>query len=117
MYIPTILPVISEPSAGSKIPERDTAEEIYFHPASHNHAVKGNDILLKAFGKYIKEFRPSAKLVMVAWGDDIEASRRIVRDLSISGYVVFKEWLDKKTIRDYMKCADLIFDQFMMFWV
>ncbi len=114
MFIPPIIPENLELEMDCCVPERENVEELFFHPASHIHSIKGNDILLKAFSRYVKKYKPSAKLIMVEWGCDIELSKKLVNDLHLLDHVVFKKWLDKKNLLKYMWCSDLIFDQFVI---
>ncbi|MBW1886745.1 MAG: glycosyltransferase family 4 protein, partial [Deltaproteobacteria bacterium] len=117
-FIPHILPDDIEVNTADGIPERDGVEELFFHPSSHIHGtqgnVKGNDILIKAFAKYVKDFTPSAKMIMIDWGQDAESSKRLVKELDISEHVILKKKLSKNEYYTYIHFSDVVFDQFVV---
>ena len=114
VYVDAIQTYDTAVSVPTPVPERDGIEELFFHPSSHIEKVKGNQNLIKAYAKYVKEKRPNSLLVMVEWGEDAHKSLKLVSDLGISDKVVFKKWLSKQEIFNYMKSADIVFDQFIL---
>lgn len=97
-----------------EVPERTEVDELFFHPSSHIDKVKGNQILINAYAKYLKKYNPNAILVMIEWGEDVELSKKLVRDYGISDRVIFKKWLSKQDVYNYMLSADIVFDQFIL---
>lgn len=100
---------------------RHDADFIVFHPSRQHWSdakdpnwEKGNDRLIRAFGRFVANERPRAVLIMVAWGQTIDASRQLIEKLGISERVV---WLDPKpmpVVGQYVAAADVLADQFII---
>ncbi|MFO7618154.1 MAG: glycosyltransferase family 4 protein [Thermoplasmata archaeon] len=95
------------------VPERGGADELFFYPSSHTPG-KGASNLIKAFAKYVRTNNSTKKMIMIEWGEDAAKSKMLVNDLGISDWVIFKKWLDKQDVFNHMKCADIVFDQFIV---
>jgi glycosyltransferase involved in cell wall biosynthesis len=92
---------------------------VFFHPARQDwlladpSMIKGNDRLIRAFSRISRAY-PSAQLVMVAWGRDLDASRDLIRSLGLEGKT---EWLDPMRKQDLWRTylsSHAVLDQFVL---
>jgi hypothetical protein len=94
---------------------------IIFHPSRQHWSdaedpnwEKGNDRLIRAFAHLVRSERPRALLIMVAWGQTVDASKSLVEQLGVSSRVV---WIKPKPMREvgrYTAAADVLADQFVI---
>ena len=101
--------------------ETHKADFIIFHPSrqhwSNSHDLnweKGNDQLIRGFARFLTESRPAALLVMVEWGQTVEASKALIDSLGIASRVV---WIYAQTlpvVGQYVAAADVLADQFVI---
>jgi glycosyltransferase involved in cell wall biosynthesis len=92
---------------------------ILFHPARQDwlladpSMIKGNDRLIRAFAR-ISRIHPTAQLVMIAWGRDLDASRELIKSLRVDSKI---QWLDPMRKQDlwktYLSCHAVL-DQFVL---
>ncbi|KKR01678.1 MAG: hypothetical protein UT24_C0003G0085 [Candidatus Woesebacteria bacterium GW2011_GWB1_39_12] len=88
---------------------------VFFHPSRHDWAEKGNDLLIRAFARYVKR-NPRALLRMVEWyqsPEDLWASKRLIQDLEIANKC---EWISvqpKSRLVNLYRDSTAIFDQFV----
>jgi glycosyltransferase involved in cell wall biosynthesis len=102
--------------AGRMFPGRDF---VVFHPVSHDwtyrgrkrSSTKGNDRLIRAFARLVRENR-KALLVCIVSGPDVEASRALAGKLGIGDNVEFVDRQRKEALGEMLNAADLIADQF-----
>lgn len=97
------------------------ADFLIFHPSRQHWSnaedlnwEKGNDRLIRAFARFVNKERPKALLVMVAWGQMVEASKALVAEIGISERVM---WLDPQPmpiVLRYVAASDLLADQFVI---
>jgi len=92
-----------------------TEDLLFFHPARHVYDVKGNDRLILAFSRFIKEGY-EAKLRMVDWGwlEDVEKSHRLVKKLGLEEHVEWVSPYSKPALIRVYNEADAVFDQFIL---
>jgi glycosyltransferase involved in cell wall biosynthesis len=92
---------------------------IFFHPARQDwlladpSMIKGNDRLVRAFAR-IGRAHPSARLVMIAWGRDLEATRSLIKSLGIEQKI---QWLDPMRKPDLWRTylsSHAVLDQFVL---
>jgi len=88
-------------------------ELVLFSPARQNWKHKGNDKMIKAFAKFVKEF-PNSKLILVSWHIDKEKSKSLVKELGISDKVIWINPVPKNQLIQYYNAADIVLDQFMV---
>jgi len=95
--------------------ERKDDTLTFFHPTRHVWSVKGNDRLLRAFGKFVDQGY-KAKLLMVDWGtlEDAQQSRDLVRALHIQESVEWLSPVSKPGLIQLYNSSDAIFDQFLL---
>jgi glycosyltransferase involved in cell wall biosynthesis len=92
---------------------------VFFHPARQDwlladpSMIKGNDRLIRAFAGISRRY-PSAQLVMIAWGRDLEATRDLIKSLGVEGKV---QWLDPMRKQDLWRTylsSHAVLDQFVL---
>jgi len=92
---------------------------VFFHPARQDwlladpSMIKGNDRLVRAFAR-ISRTHPSAQLVMIAWGRDLEATRDLIKSLGVEGKI---RWLDPMRKQDLWRTylsSHAVLDQFVL---
>lgn len=74
---------------------------------------KGPQIGLRGFAEFARRV-PGARLVVTAWGKDIEAVKRTVAQLDISDRVLFVPVSGKRKLVKYLRSADCLLDQFIV---
>jgi glycosyltransferase involved in cell wall biosynthesis len=92
---------------------------IFFHPARQDwlladpSMIKGNDRLIRAFAR-ISWTHSSARLVMIAWGRDLDATRDLIKSLRIEEKI---QWLDPMRKQDLWRTylsSHAVLDQFVL---
>jgi glycosyltransferase involved in cell wall biosynthesis len=98
---------------------RPDDQVVFFHPARQDwlladpSMIKGNDRLVRAFARISRTYS-SARLVMIAWGRDLEATRGLVKSLGIEDSI---QWLDPMRKRDLWRAylsSHAVLDQFVL---
>jgi len=92
--------------------DRYQADLILFAPSRHNWALKGNDVVLKAFARCIKSFPGRLILILNEWGQEVEESKALIETLGIGSRVVWTPPLNKMMLIEYYNAADVVLDQF-----
>ena len=95
-----------------ELENRYQTDLICFAPSRHNWALKGNDLLIRAFAQLLNLKRGKPILVLCEWGQEIERSRRLIQDLGIQGSVVWVRPLNKMRLINFYNASDLVLDQF-----
>lgn len=85
---------------------------VFFAPARHKWSEKGNDVLLKAYAKYDKEFNDTT-LILAEWGLDVERSKTLVHELQIHS-VKFVPVMNKPNLIRMYQNSNVVFDQFIL---
>ena len=90
-----------------------SARHIWCGPQSVLKDNKGNDILLKAYKRYleISDDRGS-KLVLVEKGEDVEASKALAEQLGIDHLIVWVKEMPRGKLEHYYRGASICFGQF-----
>jgi len=86
---------------------------IIFCPSRHIWREKGNNIAIKAFGKFQKIFNPDAELHLCKWGEDLHHSELLVKKLDIKN-VIWHPPMPKPKLINLYKMSDVILDQFIL---
>lgn len=94
------------------VDERFKDKFVIFHPASHIWDIKGNDIIIISFSKFLK-INPHAILIIINWGKDRERSKELVKSLGIENNVLILEQLSAKELLYYYNICDVVADQFI----
>ncbi len=92
---------------------------LVFHPARqhwgpdrHPDWEKGNDRLIRGFAAFLREIEGDAVAVFVEWGQRLEQSRALLRELGIEERVRWIPPLPHRRMVPYMAAADAVADQF-----
>ena len=85
---------------------------ILFAPSRHNWALKGNDLLLKAFARLLESISQKSILILSEWGQEVDQSKRLIETLGVGARVVWTPPLNKMKLIDYYNAADVVLDQF-----
>ena len=97
------------------------ADKYFFSAARHEWAgqlssepdKKGNDIVIKAFEKYVSITADhQAKLVFIEKGSDVPASKALIHDLGLDHLVVWLKEMNRSTLQKYYQGAFMCFGQF-----
>jgi len=88
---------------------------VIFHPANLDWRLKGNDILIKGFAKFV-DFHPHSKLLIVDRGIDSKKTHDLVNSLNFNkDQVMFvKGPLSYSLLLDYYNKSDVVADQFVL---
>src|SRR5437867_7377719 len=87
---------------------------ILFAPSRHNWALKGNDLLIRAFARLRKEVGRRAILILSDWGQEVDRSRALIGALELEPFVIWTLPLNKMKLIDYYNAADVVLDQFTL---
>ncbi len=93
---------------------RYQADLLLFAPSRHNWALKGNDLLIRAFSRFLKATSTNPLLILSDWGQEVAASRQLIGELGIGHRVMWTPPLNKMTLIEYYNAADLVLDQFII---
>lgn len=75
---------------------------------------KGSDRLIRAFAAFHLRDGGEWRLLLQAWGDDVERSRALVTELGIDRAVLWLPMCSKPLLRLRQRAADVVADQFVM---
>lgn len=76
-------------------------------------SIKRNDLLIKAFAKFIKDGN-RAELQMVDWGVDRRETRNLIKLLNIQDYVTILPQMKKEDLIRHYYESDVVVDQFFI---
>ena len=98
----------------SALLQEHDADFLLFAPARHNWALKGNDRMLHAFAQFVHAMGHGPKLLLGGWGQEVERSRELVRQLHIESHVAWLPPLPKRMLARYLNACDVVLDQFVL---
>jgi glycosyltransferase involved in cell wall biosynthesis len=108
-------------SLRQRLVEKHGTDFIIFHPARQHWSArldtaweKGNDRLIRAFARFVRDVRPAALLIMVRWGQTAAESEKLVAELGIGSNVLWLEPQPMTTVENYVQVADVLADQFVI---
>ncbi len=87
---------------------------ILFAPSRQNWALKGNDQVIRAFAQLLKATKKRPILILGDWGQEMNDSRELIKDLGITESVVWVPPLQKMRLIEYYNAADVVLDQFTL---
>ena len=93
--------------------ERYGVEHVLIAPARQNWEIKGNDKLLRAFAR-LRTANINAVLLVPAWGQEIDRSRGLARDLGVERFVAWLAPMPEPLLAQHYRAADIVFDQFQL---
>ena len=98
----------------ARLLQEHDCRHILFAVARHNWALKGNDKVIRGFAQALRRLGRGAKLFLADWGQEMERSRALVRELKLDNEVVWLPPLPKRRLAEYVNAADAVLDQFML---
>ena len=121
------LPIPTDADRFAPVPEEVTApirarygrELLFFHPArqswltSHPRDRKGNDRLLRAFARFVRDGW-DVLLLAAAYGPDVAASQQLVKELGIERHVAWIAPVRQHELIQLYGAADAVLDQFLL---
>lgn len=106
--------------AGSRLVRTDRKEVFRIFSPSRQHWVdedpgwsKGNDRLIRAI-PFLANHGVDFTLEMVAWGNDLAASKRLIKHLGIEKHVVWLPQMQKKALWEKYLQSSVVVDQFVV---
>lgn len=90
------------------------ATHLFMAPARQNWGLKGNDKIIKAFAELIKHTGTGPKLLLGAWGQEIDKSKALIEHLKLDKHVVWLPPLPKRMLASYINACDAVLDQFIL---
>jgi glycosyltransferase involved in cell wall biosynthesis len=85
-----------------------------FHPSHQLWNVKGNDILIKGFKKFI-QYYPQSNLILIKHGQDSKKSETLIKKLNLEKNITFLEGtLNHNELKKMYNSSDIIADQFLI---
>ncbi|GIW53760.1 MAG: hypothetical protein KatS3mg082_0164 [Nitrospiraceae bacterium] len=95
-----------------QLADRYQTNLILFAPSRHNWALKGNDRLIRAFAQLRRETPSNPILILCEWGQELDRSRTLIKELGLEKAVVWTPPLNKMKLIEYYNAADMVLDQF-----
>jgi len=92
---------------------------IFFSPTRHewSHSYtsnKGNDKVINAFARFIKDKKMKALLILIEKGDDLEKSKALIKSNGIEDYILWIGPQNKKSLIEYYSASHIVLDQFTL---
>lgn len=106
-------PVAGENELRIKILSECDADFILLAPARQNWFYKANDRMIHAFAALVRS-GVKAILVVPAWGQDIEQSKKLACDLGVNTRIKWIKPLSERLLIKYMQASDVVLDQFKL---
>lgn len=106
-------PVFGRSALRGELEQRYGADLVIFAPARQNWAIKGNDRYLRAYAELLKR-GVKAVLIIPGWGQEVERSQVLCRDLGIDDRVAWIRPQSEQVLIKYYQAADLVLDQFVL---
>jgi glycosyltransferase involved in cell wall biosynthesis len=102
-----------EPELRRDLAARYGAELIIIAPARQNWKIKGNQKYIRAFARLL-DSGVRAVLIVPAWGQEIERSRQLCRELGIAERVRWIPPMSEPLLARHYRAADIVLDQFQL---
>lgn len=99
-------------SNNSAVGEQVGYEFLLFSPTRHAWKTKGNDKLIYAFAQLMQESNRKIKLILCAWGEDLEQSCVLSCDLKVEDNIVWRPLMLKRELIRFYHASDIILNQF-----
>jgi ubiquinone/menaquinone biosynthesis C-methylase UbiE/glycosyltransferase involved in cell wall biosynthesis len=101
----------STPDDRRQLHRQHNAQYILVAPARQNWRLKGNDKYFSAVAELVKTGF-DVKLLIPQWGQEVERSKALIRQLGIESRVVWLPPLPEPGLRELYRRCDLVLDQF-----
>jgi len=104
-----------------KLQDEQAASFVLLHPSRQHWSEqrdpsleKGNDILIRGFARVVKEVDPQMLLVMVDWGQMVDESKALLRELGCADRVLWIPPQPHRSFARWINASDAIADQFYL---
>lgn len=98
----------------------ESNEVVFFCPSRHSWDdklqlfLKGQDKMLRAAGKVLKDFR-NFKIILVNFGNDVDKIKKVIEDVEgLEEHILWIEPVKKEKLYKIYKSADAVIDQFVL---
>lgn len=108
--------LLSELRARGGLVAMQHTRQCWSNPALANDH-KGNDVLLRGFARFLAESGAQADLVLLEYGPDVEASRRLAQELGLARAVHWLPKTQRKRLMPLLRMADLCALEFRYSWI
>lgn len=116
-YTPMVHPVDVDqhaeerPERAAQIRRRLGAGVLLLCPLRHDWAIKGTDIHLRALPNLVDQHGPGTVLALCEWGAEVDRSVELIEELGCGRNVRWLPPLDRPSLLDHLKAADVVLDQ------
>lgn len=100
---------------------RLNSDFIVFHPSRqhweerrHPDWEKGNDIFIIGLARFIKEVNPRAGAVFVEWGEKVNESKSLLKELGIEDRILWVRPVPNRKMIRYIQATEMLADQFYL---
>jgi glycosyltransferase involved in cell wall biosynthesis len=83
-------------------------------PIRHDWEIKGNQIIIQALPHILKKINKSITLIFCEWGQEVEKSKQLIKDLGIQEHIQWIRPLPKYRLGKYFKAVDVTLDQMIL---
>jgi len=90
------------------------ADVFLFCPTRHDWDIKGTDQFLRALPLIKERIDGRVKLLLVAWGQQVEQSKRLIENLDCSRDTMWTTSMCRVTMIRHLQAADAVFDQMVL---
>jgi glycosyltransferase involved in cell wall biosynthesis len=97
------------------------AEYLIFHPSRQHWGDKdpgnwdkGNDVFIEGLAKFVKENEISTKAILVEWGQHVNKTKQLIKQLNIKENIIWIAPISAKKMAEYIQSVDLLADQFYL---
>jgi glycosyltransferase involved in cell wall biosynthesis len=87
---------------------------LFFAPARHDHAIKGNDRVIRALPLIADRCPDAFRVVFVRWGQEVDRSEQLLAELGVGDHVVWIDPLPKRELWRAYCSANAVLDQFVL---
>ena len=107
----TIFYPTPQPELRRELLAKTSSEFLIYAPSRHDWAEKGNDLFLKGLALARRRGIP-AGAVMCRWGNEIERSCALIRELNLDAHVTWIAAAPKPRVARHLNASDVLVDQF-----
>ena len=90
------------------------ATHLFLALARQNWTLKGNDRIVRGFAQLVRSVGKGPKLLLGAWGQEVQRTRTLVEQLGIQDHVAWLPPLPKRLLARYINACDAVLDQFIL---
>jgi len=104
-----------KPKINNELREKfvNSDELLLFSPTRQDWKAKGNDMMIKAYAQFSKEF-PKSKFILVGWSTDEQKSKELVQKMGLTEKIIWIKPVSKNELIRFYNIADIVLDQFIL---